>query len=135
MIRLFSPRIEEVDVKRKGEISNNINISLNTEKIEEKDDFLEIKYDFVVKYGESKIEIKGVIFGKGEKDEVKKLIEYWQENQKVRQDLFVVLYNFLMQSLFSKIVLLADIVNLPAPVNLPLIKEEHLKMREKEKSE
>jgi len=130
MIKLFSPRIEEIKVERKGELSKDINISLNTEKMEEKDDFLEIGYKFAIKYGDNKIEIRGIIFGKGDKEEIKKLLEYWKENQKARQDLFVVLYNFLMVSLFPKIVTLADMVNLPAPVNLPLIREEHLKNKE-----
>jgi hypothetical protein len=136
MIRLFSPRIEEIHVEKKGKLSNNINISLNTDKIEEKEGFLEIGYSFIVKYGDNKIELKGIIFGKGNEEELKKLLEYWKENQKAREDLFVILYNFLMTTLFPKLVILADMVGLPAPVRLPLIREEHLnKNREKNEEE
>ena len=95
MIRFFRPTIEEIFSKR-GEITRDIKFSVNTQEMRQDNDLLFIKYNFLVDYGGAKIEIKGEIVGKGEKEEIEKFINYWKENKKIHNKLFVMFYNILI---------------------------------------
>ena len=98
-------------------------------------DLLFIKYNFLVDYGGAKIEIKGEIVGKGEKEEIEKFINYWKENKKIHNKLFVMFYNILITSLFNKIALICETLSLPLPINLPIIREKEKVENEENKEE
>ncbi|MEO2154492.1 MAG: hypothetical protein ABGW69_01670 [Nanoarchaeota archaeon] len=126
MIKFYPPVITKVEAE-KGKLSKDINISLKTKNLKVEKNVITLEYDFIISYGkDSKIVLSGLIIGNGNEEELKKFEEFWKENNKLKEDLFVILYNLLMSNLFNKIVEVADVVGLPAPVNLPLIKKEQL---------
>jgi hypothetical protein len=126
MIKFYPPVITKVEAE-KGKLSKDINISLKTKNLKVEKNVITLEYDFIISYGkDSKVVLSGLIIGNGNEEELKKFEEFWKENNKLKEDLFVILYNLLMSNLFNKIVEVADVVGLPAPVNLPLIKKEQL---------
>ncbi len=132
MIKFFNPTIEKINVV-KGNVSKNIKFSVKTKEMKQNNDLIIIEYYFLVDYGEAKIELEGNIFGRGNEKEIKSFVEYWKEKGEIDKKLFILFYNMLMANLFNKIVILCELVNLPVPINLPLIREENYEEKEESK--
>jgi len=127
MIRFYRPVILEVSGKRGNQIEKNINISLKTKNLKVEDKILTIDYDLEITYGkDTKLVLGGTILGQGSEEELKRFEEFWNNKKQLKEELFIALYNYLILNLFNKIVILADLIGLPAPVNLPIIRKENL---------
>ncbi len=136
MIRFYRPVILEVSGKRGNQIEKNINISLKTKNLKVEDKILTIDYDLEITYGkDTKLVLGGTILGQGTEEELKRFEEFWNNKKQLKEELFIALYNYLILNLFNKIVILADLIGLPAPVNLPVIRKENLNAQNQKEEE
>ena len=132
MIKFLRPTVEKVNVER-GNVSRDIKFSVKTKDIKQDKDLILIDYSFLVDYGGAKIELEGNIIGRGDEKEIETFVKHWNENKEMHKQLFAIFYNILISSLFNKIAMLCDIVNLPLPINLPLIRDININNNEKVK--
>jgi hypothetical protein len=126
MIKFLRPTVEKINTER-GKVSKDIRFSIKTKDIRQDKDLILIDYLFLIDYGGAKIELEGNIVGKGDEKEIETLVKHWKENQEMHKQLFAIFYNILVSSLFNKIAMICEIVNLPLPINLPLIRDINTK--------
>lgn len=126
-------------VERKSNPSGKVNITNNVsiKNVEEMDlSFGQskqkgIKYSFEFN---SKYEPKvGIITLNGElvsiepEDKIKKILEDWKKEQKVKKDTMVVLLNNILAKCNIQALILSKDINLPPPIVLPKVNEEQKK--------
>jgi len=104
-----SPKIvevKEIDVKRLGKKTLSMGFEFDT--------------DYSPGYGNLKL--KGNVMFIGEKND--EILEQWKKDKKLPDDISVEVLNHLFRKCLVKAAQLADDIQLPPPINIPVVKSE-----------
>jgi hypothetical protein len=111
----------------KGKISISNNISIKDVKKADikvsKDNAVKFYFEYLSDYKAlGKILLGGSVVYLSTKEDVKKIVDEWKKDKKVKKELMAVLINRILQKCNVQTIILADTVNMPPPVPMPKVK-------------
>lgn len=121
---IVGERILEISGKKeKIEAIKGLNINISIEKVDVKEENVEIEYTYTANYEEGigQLQIKGVLLAKEDKKMAKQIEDEWKKTKKIPEDYTPVVLSAINYSGSANGTLLARVIGLTAPLIPPRI--------------